>query len=114
MKVELTENELFLIEMAIDQTMYCIPDINSPLYKRFEQIDQKVFGLRKSEETSESAETGKLNPELAQLDDIIKELSNLLHRTDLTGKQIAAIKIGVKALVTCEEKNISLLTDFCV
>lgn len=57
MKVDLTEKELFLIEMAIDQTMYCIPDINSPLYKRFEQIDQKIFGLRKSAETSESVES---------------------------------------------------------
>lgn len=56
MKVELTENELFLIEMAIDQTMYCIPGIDSPLYKRFEQINQKIFGLRKSAETSDSKE----------------------------------------------------------
>lgn len=114
MKVELTENELFLIEMAIDQTMYCIPDINSPLYKKFEQIDQKVFGLRKSEEISESVDTEKSNSELAQLDDAIKELSNLIQKSDLTGKQKAAIKLGIKALVTCEEKNISLLTNLYV
>lgn len=56
MKVELTENELFLIEMAIDQMVYCIPDSHSPLYKRFEQLDQKIFGLRKSAETSDSEE----------------------------------------------------------
>lgn len=53
MTVELGEAELFLIEMALDQTLYAISDINSPIYKKFELIDQKIFGLRKSVEEKE-------------------------------------------------------------
>lgn len=54
MTVELCESDLFLIEMALDQALYTISDINSPIYKKFELIDQKIFSLRKSVEKSES------------------------------------------------------------
>ena len=48
MKIELTEYELFLIEMALDQTLYSISDIESPLYKRFEEIDVRISKTRSS------------------------------------------------------------------
>ena len=79
MTVELCESDLFLIEMALDQTLYAISDINSPIYKKFEYIDQKIFSSRKSVEGSESAEIEQLSDyELNLFDDAIKELSNLL------------------------------------
>lgn len=46
MTVELCESDLFLIEMALDQALYAISDINSPIYKKFEYIDQKIYELR--------------------------------------------------------------------
>ena len=46
MTVELCEAELFLIEMALDQALYTISDINSPIYKKFEKVDQKIYELR--------------------------------------------------------------------
>ena len=46
MKIELTEYELFLIEMALDQTLYSISDIASLLYKRFEEIDVRIAKTR--------------------------------------------------------------------
>lgn len=48
MKIELTEYELFLIEMALDQTLYSISDIESPLYKRFEEIEVRIAKTRSS------------------------------------------------------------------
>ena len=48
MKIELTEYELFLIEMALDQTLYSISDFGSPLYKRFEEIEVRIAKTRSS------------------------------------------------------------------
>lgn len=39
---QLTADELFLIEMALDQTLYSLPDTKSPMYKKFEALDQKI------------------------------------------------------------------------
>lgn len=109
MKVDLTAKELFLIEMAIDQTMYCIPDINSPLYKRFETIDQKIFGLRFNAEPQVSSE-----PDLANLDAAVKELSNLIQKSDISDKQNVAIRIGIAAITACEDNKIPVSTNLKV
>ena len=53
MKVDLTAEELFLIEMALDQALYSIQDINCPLYKRFEEIDVRIARIRRNPEASE-------------------------------------------------------------
>ena len=44
--VKFSEVELFLIEMALDQALYTISDINSPIYKTFDQLDKKIYSLR--------------------------------------------------------------------
>lgn len=46
-----TEVELFLIEMAIDETM-CRIYTDSPNYRRFELLSQKVRGYRIAQEHS--------------------------------------------------------------
>ena len=46
-KVEFSETELYLIEMAIDEVLYKFSDPNSPAYQRFKLIDDKVYSLRK-------------------------------------------------------------------
>lgn len=51
MKVELTHEELFLIEMALDEVI-CKLDIDSSIADKFRAIDEKVFSLRKSSESS--------------------------------------------------------------
>lgn len=61
MTVDLSFDELFLIEMALDQVLYTLQDTNSPAYKRYQFLDQKFFGLRKKAEQSGSA--GKSTPE---------------------------------------------------
>ena len=43
MNINLSEVELFLIEMALDQALYCISDINCPIYKTFDQLDKKIY-----------------------------------------------------------------------
>lgn len=53
MKVDLTAKELFLIEMALDQALYSIPDIESPIYKRFEEVDIRMAKIRRNAELSE-------------------------------------------------------------
>lgn len=109
MKVDLSERELFLIEMAIDQTLYCIPDINSPLYKTFELIDQKISGLRI---VSEHAEPHNVvsEPDLANLDAAVKELSNLIQKSDISDKQNVAIRLGIAAITACEDNKIPVST----
>lgn len=111
MTVELCESDVFLIEMALDQTLYTISDINSPIYKKFEYIDQKIFGLRKSVEGSESAEIEQLSEyELTQFDDATKELSNLLQKSNVSDKQNRAIRLGIAAITACEDNKISILS----
>jgi len=105
MKVDLTEKELFLIEMAVDQTMYCISDINSPLYKTFELIDQKISGLRIISEHAEPHSVVS-EPDLANLDAAVKELSNLIQRSDISDKQNVAIRLGIAAITACEDNKI--------
>jgi len=56
MKIDLTAEELFLIEMAIDQTLYSISDIESPIYKRFEEIDVRIAKMGRTAKASEEAE----------------------------------------------------------
>ena len=109
MKVDLTEKELFLIEMAIDQTLYCIPDINSPLYKKFELIDQKIFGLRTASEHAEPHNEVS-EPDLANLDAAIKELSHLIQKPDISDKQNVAIRLGIAAITACEDNKIPVST----
>ena len=116
MRVDLTEKELFLIEMAIDQTMYCIPDINSPLYKRFETIDQKIFGLRiKAEPLLSSEPRNEMSePDLANMDAAVKELSNLIQKSDISDKQNVAIRLGIAAITACEDNKIPVSTNLKV
>lgn len=103
--------ELFLIEMALDQTLYTISDTNSPIYKKFELIDQKIFGLRKSVEESESAEIEQLSEyELNLFDDAIKELSNLLQKSNVSDTQNRSIRLGIAAITACEDNKISILS----
>lgn len=52
MKIDLTAEELFLIEMALDQALYSIQDINCPIYKRFEELDVKIARIRRNPEAS--------------------------------------------------------------
>ena len=43
--VKLTEHEIFMIERAIDQSMYLLPP-NSNTYKEYEKLDKQMFKLR--------------------------------------------------------------------
>lgn len=53
-----TEVELFLLEMALDETM-CRIYIDSPNYQRFELLSQKVRGYRIAlEHSNDSSDNG--------------------------------------------------------
>lgn len=41
-----TEDELFLIEMALDEVLWRITDTNNPTYKRYKLIDDKIYSAR--------------------------------------------------------------------
>jgi hypothetical protein len=47
MLVEFSKDELFFIEMALDEVLYRLSDPNSPAYQRFKLVDDKVYSLRK-------------------------------------------------------------------
>lgn len=57
MKVDLSYDELFLLEMAVDQVLYMLNDFNSPVYKRFDLIDKKLGSLRCKAKAEVSAES---------------------------------------------------------
>ena len=41
-----TEDELFLIEMALDEVLWRITDTNNPTYKRYKLIEDKIYSAR--------------------------------------------------------------------
>lgn len=45
--VELTYDELFLLEMAVDEVMWNLKD-KSPAYERYKLLDVKINALRRS------------------------------------------------------------------
>lgn len=45
--VELTYDEMFLLEMAVDEVMWKLPE-NSPMYQRYKLLDVKINALRRS------------------------------------------------------------------
>lgn len=50
--VELTYDELFLLEMAVDEVMWHLKD-KSPAYERYRLLDQMLYSKRKSLESDE-------------------------------------------------------------
>ena len=48
--VELTYDELFLLEMAVDEVMWKLAE-NSPMYQRYKILDMKINAQRKSLES---------------------------------------------------------------
>lgn len=54
MKVDLSYDELFYIEMAVDQTMYAVEHLyvknggtDNPAYQKYRLLSQKIYELRK-------------------------------------------------------------------
>lgn len=41
-----TEDELFLMEMALDEVLWRITDTNNPTYKRYKLIEDKIYSAR--------------------------------------------------------------------
>ena len=108
MKVDLTAEELFLIEMALDQALYSIQDISCPIYKRFEEIDVRIAGLRIKDEhpAPPNQLTEMSEPDLANMDAAVKELSNLIQKSGISDKQNVAIRLGIAAITACEDNKI--------
>ena len=52
MKIELTYEELFLIEMAIDDVLYRLQDPKLPSYEKYHILDQKIYSIRVNAEKS--------------------------------------------------------------
>ena len=50
MLVEFSKDELFFIEMALDEVLYRLSDPNSPMYQRFKLVDDKVCSLNRQAE----------------------------------------------------------------
>ena len=46
-KIELTYDELFLIEMSIDEALYRINDTKSPIYQRLSLLNMTLYETRK-------------------------------------------------------------------
>lgn len=70
MNVDLTHEELFLIEMALDEVI-CKLDMNSKLSDRFNAIDHKIYSLRKSSESSVPAtELKEVLPDSTPIEDL--------------------------------------------
>lgn len=44
--ITLTEEELFLLEMGLDEVLWRIADTNNPTYKRFKLLEDKIFSTR--------------------------------------------------------------------
>ncbi len=70
MNIDLTHEELFLIEMALDEVI-CKLDMNSKLSDRFNAIDQKIYSLRKSSESSvPDTELKEVPPDSTPIEDL--------------------------------------------
>lgn len=48
--VELTYDELFLLEMAVDEVLWKL-DVNSPSYQRYHRLNELLYAQRKSFES---------------------------------------------------------------
>lgn len=48
--VELTYDELFLLEMAVDEVLWKL-DVNSPSYQRYHRLNEMLYTQRKSFES---------------------------------------------------------------
>ena len=59
MNIDLSADELFLIEMALDQVLYMIKDTQSPIYTRYHLIDKKIYSVRKLNEDTKQVESYK-------------------------------------------------------
>ena len=44
-----SEEELFLIEMALDEVLYKLQNVDSPMYHKFDLVNHKIYSLRQSE-----------------------------------------------------------------
>lgn len=51
MKVTLSKEDLFLIEMAIDETMWHLKD-SSPIFERYRLLNQMIYQYRRQEEAN--------------------------------------------------------------
>lgn len=45
-KLTFTEDDLFLLEMAIDEVLWRIENTNNPTYKRYKLLDDKIYSAR--------------------------------------------------------------------
>lgn len=45
-KLELTEEELYLIEMALDDVLYRLQDPGLPSYQKYNMLDQMLYSIR--------------------------------------------------------------------
>jgi len=87
MKVNLSYDELFYIEMAVDQAMYAVEHqygMNNPAYQRYQLLSQKIYELRKS------AENGMKNIQDSIFDIKDKDkggVINPVYSEDMRGKQ---------------------------
>jgi hypothetical protein len=43
--VELTYDELFLLEMAVDEVLWKL-DVNSPIYQRYHRLNEMLYAQR--------------------------------------------------------------------
>ena len=48
--VELTYDELFLLEMAVDEVLWKL-DVNSPSYQRYHRLNEMLYAQRRSLES---------------------------------------------------------------
>jgi len=44
--IRFTEDELFLMEMALDEVLWRITDTNNPTYKRYKLLEDKIYSAR--------------------------------------------------------------------
>lgn len=113
-KTTFSEDELFLLEMAIDEVLWRIQDYNSPWYQRYNLLNQKINSLRKSPNNNKEDEIICINDILIEDLDFSIRTYNSIKRAyintvgelnKLSPTQISHIKnLGKKGAQEVEDK----------
>lgn len=97
--VELSQEELFLIEMALDQVVMMLPE-DSPIHTRYQKLDEMIFAVRKNPTASIPLSNG-MEDKIEELDFSVRTY-NILKRARID---------TISQLVNCSEDELMKLRN---
>lgn len=97
--VELSQEDLFLIEMALDQVVTMLPE-DSPICIRYRKLDEMIFAVRKNPAASIPLSNG-MEDKIEELDFSVRTY-NILKRARID---------TISQLVNCSEEELMKLRN---